>query len=204
MHVHCLHLLLYDYYNNYHHYQYNTRYKSCYIMWYRRRVAVAVQRYPLLAFRLKMLGGQRHKTSAIYWEMNKCALSRKVGEHHGSTIRYRGEKNFFHLMVFIPQTVSTAQTFGRIKENSESVDGSKRPGLGHYTRSSVSRMYEERNALTGHFRNYESNSENPTYKTKTHTTRSTTSVDACLTVVSFSPTVYNTKYPRKGKRGLLS
>jgi hypothetical protein len=78
------------------------------------------------------------------------------------------------------------------------VDGNKPHALGHYTNISIQRIYEQQNTLNSHLRDYESISEIPIHKREIQTTESTTSVDVCLTVVSFSPTVYNTKYPEKG------
>jgi len=79
------------------------------------------------------------------------------------------------------------------------VDGNKWHALGHYTNISVQTIYEQRNTLNSHLRNYESISGIPINKRKIQTTESTKSVHVCLIVVSFSPTACNTKYPEKGK-----
>jgi hypothetical protein len=82
--------------------------------------------------------------------------------------------------------------------NSECVDGNKRHALGQYTNISVQILYEQRNILHGHIRNYESISGIQIDKREIQTADSTASVDVCLTVVSYTPTAYNTKYPEKG------
>jgi len=73
------------------------------------------------------------------------------------------------------------------------VDGNKWHAFGHYTNISVQTVYEKRNTLNIHLRNYESISGIPINKKEIRTTESTTSVDVCLTVVSFLPTEYKTK-----------
>jgi hypothetical protein len=83
-------------------------------------------------------------------------------------------------------------------KKSESVDGNKRHALEHYTKMSLQKIYEQRNTLNGRLQNYESISGITKHEREIQTTESTTSVDVCLTVVSSSPTAYNTKYPEKG------
>jgi len=64
------------------------------------------------------------------------------------------------------------------------------------------RARNARTTLTGYVRNYESISGTPMNRTEIQIAKSTTSVDVCLIIVSFSPTAYMNTYTRKRKEVL--
>jgi len=64
---------------------------------------IVVTDVPILSW--MVLSGQGHKPSAILPEKSPCALYRKLGEPHGSTIPLRRRENFFPLVVFKLQTI---------------------------------------------------------------------------------------------------
>ena len=100
--------------------------------------------------------------------------------------KYGKEKNALTLTVFIPKTFPLTELIGRIKDEFGKCAWKTQPALEHYNNISVQRMHEQRNRSTGHMRNCESISGIPKHKTEIQTPNSTTSVDVCLTVISFS------------------
>jgi len=118
----------------------------------------------------------------------------KLCELHSSTIQVQiKEKYLAPNGIHIPDGPTCTIDLEKKKKNSAFVDRNKRPALGRYSSIRVQRMHEQRNTLTGHLRNYESVSGIPIQRTEIQTSKSTTYVDVCLTVVSFSTTAYKNK-----------
>jgi hypothetical protein len=84
-----------------------------------------------------------------------CPLQRKPDEPQGTNINVQRREKFLPLTLFNRQTVSPAQSTGRVKTDSETSDVKNRPPLGYYTNISVQTTHENRNTLNGQLRNDE-------------------------------------------------
>ena len=139
------------------------------------------------------LGGQGNKPSAILLEKNPCALYRKLGESHGSNMQLQRRENFSPNGIHSPDVLTCRNDWENKRKFRYLWMETNGRHKGHNTSISVQRWNEQQNAWTGHFRHYASLSGNPTHRTEIQTAKCITSLDVCLTVISFSPPAYNTK-----------
>ena len=70
---------------------------------------------PILSVGLGWRWGQGNMFSAIPWEKHNFALHTNQSEQHGRLYKYGGEKNFFQLMVFVPQKLQPSESIGILK-----------------------------------------------------------------------------------------